>query len=74
MTRGAELYDLWMTLRYDRPLAQAYGVWKLLCRLAWQYRDEDNARRNGRKSWRSPRAILDRNPSLRATVVHRKAA
>lgn len=73
MVRGAEVYDLLMALRYERPIAQALGVWKLICRLAWIYRDEDARLRAGRNSWRPAAEIIARRPYLRATVVQRKA-
>ena len=69
MVRGAELYDLVMALRYDRKLATAFKVWKLICRMAATFHEEDATQRAGRKSWRSPRVVVERHPYLRATVV-----
>lgn len=69
--RGAELLDLFMCLRYDRPAARLWGVWKILCRMAQAFRDEDLEQRAGRKSWREPRAVLERHAYLQATVVAR---
>jgi hypothetical protein len=78
LTRGAELYDLIMVLRFDRGPAQLLKVWNLICRLASEYRAEDQRERAGRKSWRSAREIIDRRPYLAGTVVanvtYRKAA
>jgi hypothetical protein len=71
MTRGAELYDLFMALRYDRPGCAGLGVWKALCRLAMLFREEDVADRAGRKSWRSPKHVLGRRTDIFATVVAR---
>lgn len=52
MKRGAVLFDLIMTVRFDRKLATAFKVWRAINRLAALYRDEDVRRRGGRKSWR----------------------
>lgn len=67
--RGAELYDLFMALRFDRQTATLLKVWKLLNRLAAIYRAEDKRDRAGRLSWRAPAAILERRPYLRADVL-----
>ena len=67
--RGAELYDLFMALRFDRQTATALKVWKLLNRLAAIYRAEDKAERAGRLSWRPPAEILMRRPYLKADVL-----
>jgi len=69
MVRGAELYDLFMSMRFDRGVAQEMGVWSLLCRMAAGFRDEDMQKRQGRASWRSPKTILSRRPYLRAVVL-----
>lgn len=66
MVRGAELYDLFMCLRYERGLAKLKGVWTLVCALALQYRIEDERERAGRKSWNHPDVVLDRKPWLLA--------
>lgn len=44
--RGALLYDAFMALRYDRKWATAVHLWKMICRLAseWRAEDEDAAR------------------------------
>ncbi len=39
--RGADLYDLWMTMRYDRDEAKRLEVWKEMCRLSEGWRAED---------------------------------
>lgn len=49
--RGAELYDLFMAMRYDRSEAVKAGAWTIMCNLARAYRDSDKALRDGRKSW-----------------------
>lgn len=55
--RGAQLYDLFMILRYERGVAKAKGVWALACRLAQDWREEDTRQRQGRQSWRSYDAV-----------------
>jgi hypothetical protein len=72
--RGAELYDLFMALRFDRPLARKLSLWRLICRLAAQYRAEDHDRRAGRDSWRDPRRVIEERPWLQAVVVTNNAA
>lgn len=67
--RGAELYDLFMALRYERELAAKLKVWKVICRLAAGYRADDIAERDGRKSWRSIRKVLERHVGTLATVI-----
>lgn len=69
--RGAELYDLLMALRYDRETAKTLKVWRAFCRLAAMFRAEDKADREGRKSWRHPKKIIERRPYIVATVVGR---
>lgn len=66
LTRGALLHDLFMTLRYERGLAGRLKVWRAMCRLAAEWRDEDNAARAGRASWSPAAAVFDRLPYLRA--------
>lgn len=51
MLRGAELYDIFMAMRFDRERAKDERLWSSLCALASVYRDADKARREGRKSW-----------------------
>lgn len=67
--RGAELYDLFMALRFDRTTATTLKVLTLISRLASIYRAEDRAERAGRLSWRAPAAILERRPYLKAEVL-----
>lgn len=64
--RGAELYDLFMTLRYQRGVAAKLGVWTAICRLAQQWREEDERERDGRRSWRGAATVLSERPWLRA--------
>lgn len=62
--RGAELYDLLMVTRFDRQAATENKVWRTINRLAGRYRDEDKARREGRRSWRRLRAVMESKPFL----------
>jgi predicted nucleic acid-binding Zn ribbon protein len=71
LQRGAELYDLFMAMRYDRAAAQEAGAWSMLCRMAQQMRDEDVSQRAGRKSWQPPSRVLKDRPDLHAVVVVR---
>lgn len=58
--RGAQLYDLFMCLRFERKLATLRGVWTMMCSLARAFRDADNHARGGRRSWRRiDRALAD---------------
>ena len=64
MTRGAALYDLVMIARFERDVAKANKVWRAINRLASRYRDEDKARRHGRRSWRRIRAVIENHLCL----------
>ena len=68
--RGAELYDLYMAHRFERAAATDLGVFQAINRLASMYRQEDNQRRAGRKSWRRPRAVLEERPYLKAVATY----
>lgn len=39
--RGAQLYDLFMAVRYDRANAKRLNAWTKLCRMAEAFHDED---------------------------------
>ncbi len=72
MLRGAQLYDLFMALRYERAAATEAEVWKVMCRVAAEFREEDNTERAGRLSWYalgSPQHILVRLPYLLADIL-----
>lgn len=71
--RGAELYHLYMAHRFERPLAAKLGLFQAINRLASNWRAEDRARRDGRKSWRSPRAVMEERPYLKASVTRVRA-
>ena len=68
--RGAELYDLYMAHRFERNRAKQLGVFQAINRLASNFREEDKARRSGRRSWRSPRTVLDERPFLKAIAAY----
>ncbi len=67
--RGAELYDLYMALRFDRSTAKALGVFQAISRLASTFRQEDHDRRGSRRSWRAPHLVLEERPWLRSVVT-----
>jgi hypothetical protein len=69
MVRGAELYDLFMALRFERTTATSLNVWRLICRMASAFRDEDVDQREGRKSWRPPSRVLGRHTHLHSVTV-----
>lgn len=58
MTRGAELYDILMSGRFER--ATHAGSWRpLMTQIATHYRDKDKAERDGRQSWHTPDLLGD---------------
>lgn len=66
LQRGAEFYDLFMAMRYERDEAKQLGVWGLMCRMAQKMREDDQRDRDGRKSWRPPAEALANRPDLHA--------
>ena len=56
--RGADLYDLWMAMRYSREDAKKFGVWKEMCRLSEKWHSEDTAAR--RVAYEKPKVVLAR--------------
>lgn len=62
MERGGQLYDLFMSMRFEREKATDLGLWAIMCRMASAMRDEDNRERDGRKSWQPVSAALERLP------------
>lgn len=58
MQRGAELYDLFMCVRYERTLAKTLKLWSVVCSLGQRWREED--KEAGRKSWKTPHEVLQR--------------
>lgn len=71
--RGAELYDLYMAHRFDRRVATDLGVMQAINRLASVYRQEDQRSRDGRRSWRKPKAVLQERPYLKAISTSYRA-
>ena len=72
--RGAELYDLFMASRFEREAAEDAGVWNFMCRMAANYKAEDDTGRSGRRSWDTIAAVKDRNAHLAATIINTNAA
>ena len=71
MVRGRDLYHLFMTLRYERGAAKLLGVWAIVCRMAMEWRKEDEEERNGRKSWMAPKRAIGKLPvALQSTDVY----
>lgn len=65
--RGAQLYDLFMTMRFDRQAAADNHVWSTLCSVASAFRDSDKSARGGRRSWRKLQAALGALPCAYGT-------
>lgn len=68
--RGAELYDLYMAHRFERKEAQEQRVFQAINRLASNWRQEDLARRAGRRSWRRIADVLVERIYLRAISTY----
>lgn len=62
--RGAELYDLFMTIRHERPLTeelkdeQGVNLWTVACQLAAHWKTEDERDRGGRRSYQYIPALI----------------
>jgi predicted nucleic acid-binding Zn ribbon protein len=72
-TRGAQLYDFFMTIRYEREKAAALDAWSCICALAATFRDADA----GKISWGDIREHLDKMPYLKKTaddIIDKRAA
>lgn len=66
--RGAELYDLFMALRFERGWAKATGLFQLMCRLASVWKQEDTA--SGRASYIRPdRWVAENRASMRGIAM-----
>lgn len=64
--RGAEIYDMFMTMRYERTVAtKARALWYIACKMANHWREEDVVKREGRLSWRDPTRMISRKRYLR---------
>lgn len=42
MQRGAEMYDLFMAMRYERDEAKELGCWSRLCAMAMHFKEQDD--------------------------------
>ena len=62
-TRGAELFDYYMSMRYQR--ATHGGNIAVMNQMALAWRDEDRAEREGRQSWMTPDLSGDPNALTR---------
>lgn len=69
MLRGAELYDVFMAMRYSRAEADETGAWNFACRMASAWKVQDDAQRAGRRSWNPVREVKARRPEYTATIV-----
>ncbi len=63
--RGAELYDVFMTIRHERQLTEkmkedGFNLWTAACRLAMYWKDEDVRDRGGRRSYQYVPALVAR--------------
>lgn len=58
MSRGADLYDLFMAMRYDRAAAKDEQVWTEMCRLAEGWAEDDHA--HNRQSYTPPKKMIAR--------------
>ena len=66
--RGAELYDLFMHMRYSRGIARVHGMWALACRMASHWRAEDE-RLGVSQSYSDAKPMLERLQPYKAKVV-----
>lgn len=64
-TRGAEMYDLVMAMRFDRQEAARVGAYSMLTQLASAARESDLVKRPGRPSWNLGEAVLRIGLTLR---------
>jgi hypothetical protein len=67
--RGAELYDFFMDIRHNRDVASKNGLWQKACRLASNWKAEDDAKRDGRRSWRRTSEYLPERAALLTSQV-----
>lgn len=65
--RGAELYDVFMLIRFERGSAKLRGLWSLACRMASHWKAEDEAA--GRRSYGEIGNVSARLQSYRAKRV-----
>lgn len=63
--RGAELYDLFMTIRHERGLTaelketKDINLWTVACQLASVWKHEDEHKRGSRRSWQFIPSIIE---------------
>lgn len=67
--RGAEMYDLFMALRFQRELATEMQLRTVMTQLASAFREDDLKKRAGRRSWRKPHAAVEKHVHLKAQVL-----
>ena len=70
MSRGADLYDAFMAMRYDRGAAKAEGLWALMCRMASAWHEEDKAA--GRQSYFPADETAMRHVQHKAVILVRR--
>lgn len=63
-TRGAELYDLLMISRLERDVAKEHKVWRTINRMVRHFADQDEAERDGRRSYHPMKKIKETRPFL----------
>lgn len=56
-TRGAEIYDLFRTLRRERGKAKDLNVWTAMTRLELRWQQEDE-KRGGGKTYRDAKTVM----------------
>lgn len=62
LMRGAEMYDLVMSMRFERATAKEHELWTTLCRVSSAYRAADKTHRAGRQSWKNIKKALSDIP------------
>ena len=67
MQRGAEFYDMFMVMRYERGLAKKLNLWTMMCRMAKKFKAQDDHER--RKSWNDPGKIIKARADLHAITL-----
>ncbi|MGI9297796.1 MAG: hypothetical protein ACR2QC_07850 [Gammaproteobacteria bacterium] len=70
--RGAVLYDMFMTMRFERDKAAQEQLWSIMCRQAAHWREQDEKEIHKARSWGDPMPYVQQNPWLRqSTTSHR---
>jgi hypothetical protein len=73
MLRGAELYDLYMAHRFERERGTEMALMSKINRMVSIFREDDNGKRAGRRSWRDPATIIAEKPYLASEHLPRMA-